>query len=396
MEIGDALEQLPQRIAEALEQRYGVPLHRVINATGIFLHTNLGRSPLPRSVAARISSFLDAYCDLEYRLTSGERGDRNLRVDGLLRAGTGAGAGILVNNNAGALVLILSALASNRDVIVSRGELVEIGGSFRIPDILAAAGVRLVEVGTTNRTRISDYDKAISERTAMLLKVYPSNYRQVGFTESVEPEALVKLGRQRGVAVVVDEGSGLLRPNPSPQLRDHPSMSELIALGCDLVCGSGDKLLGGPQAGLIVGTPELVERCHRNPLYRALRPDRFTFAGVEEVLRMHLAGRWMPVQGMWPDPGRHRQRLERLAAALEAEIVDAEGFLGGGSAPEMPIPGEALALPGRKRWLEALRRGVPPVVGYIREGRLILDVRTVDPADDPVLIEAVQAAKAES
>jgi L-seryl-tRNA(Ser) seleniumtransferase len=388
-----AVAQLPQQVASGLAREFGLPLHRVINATGIFLHTNLGRSPLPYQVATRIAGFLDAYCDLEYQLTSGRRGDRNLRVDRLLQAATGAEGGILVNNNASALILMLSALASGKEVIVSRGELVEIGGSFRIPDILTAAGVELVEVGTTNRTRTEDYEGAITDRTGLLLKVYPSNYRQIGFTSSVEPAALVELGQRRGVPVVVDEGSGLLRPNPAPQLRDHPSLSELMKLGCELACGSGDKLLGGPQAGLIVGRREFVDRCHRSPLYRALRPDRFTYAGVEEVLRMHLAGSPMPVSRMWADVDEHRKRLEAVGGALGAQIVPAEGFLGGGSAPEQPIPGEALAMPGRTQWLDDLRHGVPPVIGYIREGLLILDLRTVDPRDDEALIEAVKRAR---
>jgi L-seryl-tRNA(Ser) seleniumtransferase len=389
----EALADLPRRVAVGLERDYGAPLHRVINATGIFLHTNLGRSPLPQPVAARITAFLDAYCDLEYRLESGARGDRNLRVDRLLQAATGAEAGILVNNNAGALVLILSALASGKEVVVSRGELVEIGGSFRIPDILTASGVELIEVGTTNRTKLEDYERAISDKTGLLLKVFPSNYRQVGFTTSVEPGTLADLGERRGIVVVVDEGSGLLRPNRSPQLRDHRSLSELMSLGCDLACGSGDKLLGGPQAGLIVGRRDLVERCHRNPLYRALRPDRFTFAGIEEVLRMHLAGSELPMARMWVDEAEHRKRLETLAAALGAEIVAADGYLGGGSAPEKPIAGEALALPGNNRWLERLRQGKPPVIGYIREGRLVLDLRTVDPRDDGQLIDAVRTVR---
>jgi L-seryl-tRNA(Ser) seleniumtransferase len=391
-----AVEDLPQRVVASLQQMYGAPLRRVINATGIFLHTNLGRSPLPHQVATRLPGLLDAYCDLEYRLASGERGDRNVRVDRLLQATTGAEGGILVNNNAGALVLILSALASGKEVVVSRGELVEIGGSFRIPDILTAAGVKLIEVGTTNRTRVEDYERAITDRTGLLLKVYPSNYRQIGFTASVEVGPLVAVGRQRGVAVVVDEGSGLLRPNRSPQLRDHPSLSDLMEIGCDLACGSGDKLLGGPQAGLIVGRRESVDRCRRNALYRALRPDRFTFAGIEDVLRMHLAGNRLPLSRMWIDAGEHRERLERLAAELGAEIVAADGFLGGGSAPEKPIPGEALALAGRKRWLEEMRHGTPPVIGYIREGRLILDLRTVHPRDDPPLIQAVRSAQERS
>lgn len=388
------VEKLAGVIAAALREQYGVSLRRVINATGIFLHTNLGRAPLPREAAGRVATFLDAYCDLEYRLENGKRGDRNARVDQLLQAATGAEAGILVNNNAAALVLILSTLASGREVVVSRGELVEIGGSFRIPDILTAAGVVLVEVGTTNRTRLSDYEKAINDNTGLLLKVHPSNYRQIGFTAEVDAASLVELGRRHDVSVVVDEGSGLLRPHPAPQLRDHPSLSELIDVGCDLVCGSGDKLLGGPQAGLIVGRRSLVDGCHRNSLYRALRPDRFTFAGIEEVLRRRLAGSPMPLERLWVDDAEHRRRLERLAADLEADLVEADAFVGGGAAPERPIPGQALALPGRTEWLDALRVGEPPVVGYIRAGRLILDVRTVDPSDDSLLVDAVRAAKA--
>jgi L-seryl-tRNA(Ser) seleniumtransferase len=387
------LFRLPEAVAREMRERYGVSLQRVINATGIFLHTNLGRAPLPRPVAHRIAGFLDAYCDLEYRLDRGERGDRNERVDQLLQVATGAEAGILVNNNAAALVLILSALGTGTEVIVSRGELVEIGGSFRIPDILKAAGVVLVEVGTTNRTKRQDYEDAISERTGLLLKVYPSNYRQVGFTAAVEPRELVEIGERSRVPVVVDEGSGMLAAHPAPQLRDHPSLQELMSLGCDIACGSGDKLLGGPQAGLIVGRRDLVDRCHRNPLYRALRPDRCTFAGVEEILRLHLAGSSMPIERLWVDERSHRRRLEALAARIDAEIVPAEAFVGGGAAPERPIAGEALALPGRSDWLAALRQGEPPVVGYIRDGRLVLDLRTVDPEDDPHLERAVKALR---
>jgi L-seryl-tRNA(Ser) seleniumtransferase len=388
------LEELPGRVARGLRESFGLPLQRVLNATGIFLHTNLGRAPLPRSLAVRISGFLDAYCNLEYRLAEGKRSDRNERASNLLQVATGAGGGIVVNNNAGALVLILSTLAKGEEVIVSRGELVEIGGSFRIPEIVEASGTRLVEVGTTNRTRIADYEGAITDRTGLLLKVYPSNYLQTGFTASVDPSALVELGGRFDLPVVVDEGSGLLRPHPAPQLADHPSMRELISVGCDLVCGSGDKLLGGPQAGLVVGKREAVERCRRNPLYRALRPDRFAFAALEGVLRMHLAEQRMPIDRLWVDGSEHRRRLEELAPQLGAEIVPAEAYLGGGTAPERAIVGEALALPGEDRLLEELRRGDPPVIGYLHRGRLILDLRTIDPADDSLLAGVVGRALA--
>jgi len=388
--------KLPALVASAVERELGPPLRPVLNATGIFLHTNLGRAPLPPEVVARLPSALAGYCDLELDLDDGRRGDRNRRADRLLRALTGAEAGLVVNNNAAALVLILATLAGGREAVVSRGELVEIGGSFRLPEIVAAAGVRLVEVGATNRTRLADYRAAAGPATGLLLKVNPSNYRLTGFVEAVAAGELAALGRELGVPVAMDEGSGLLRPSNRSQLADHPSISELVADGCDLVCGSGDKLLGGPQAGLIVGRRELVERCRRHPLYRALRPDRGTFAALEAVLRLRLIGHSFPVDALWVEGDALRARLEPLAAALGAEIVTAEAFVGGGAAPERPIPGPALALPADTRLLERLRRGDPPVVGYIRGGRLVLDLRTVDPAADARLEEAVRAALAEA
>ncbi|HVF61475.1 MAG TPA: L-seryl-tRNA(Sec) selenium transferase [Thermoanaerobaculia bacterium] len=389
-----AVAALPERLAANLEERLGGGLRRALNATGIFLHTNLGRAPLPQSVARALPPLLDAYCDLEFELDDGRRGDRNRRLERLLTAATGAEAALVVNNNAAALVLALAVLARDREVVVSRGELVEIGGSFRIPEILAAAGALLVEVGSTNRTRLADYERAIGPETALLLKVFPSNFRVVGFTASVAPAELVELGRRRGLPLLVDEGSGLLRPHPAPALAGHPSLSELVAAGCDLACGSGDKLLGGPQAGLLVGRAEVVARCRKHPLYRALRPDRGGIAALEGVLKLHLAGAPLPLDRLWPEPAAHRRRLESAAAAVGAEIVPAEAFLGGGSAPEAPLPGEALALPGDDTLLRRLRTGEPPVVGYLRGGRLLLDLRTVDPENDPLLVAAVRAALA--
>ena len=389
-DIDGAVAALPGRIAARIQASLGDSLTRFLNATGVLLHTNLGRAPLPRSVAAGLPPLLDAYCDLELDAETGKRGERNRRAERLLTTLTGAEGALAVNNNAAALVLALAAHARGREVIVSRGELVEIGGSFRIPEILATAGARLVEVGATNRTRLSDYEKAIGPETALLLKVFPSNFRITGFTASVSPEELAGLGREKGIPVLVDEGSGLLRRRPEPQLAGHPSMEELIAAGCDLVCGSGDKLLGGPQAGLMVGRADLVRACRKHPLYRAFRPDRMAFAALEGVLRLHLAGTPLPLDRMWPDPSEHRTRLERVAAEIGAEIVPADAFLGGGSAPEVPIPGEALSLPGDDALLARLRRGA--VMGYLRQGRLMLDLRTVDPEDDPALIAAVRSA----
>ena len=394
-EMEGAVAALPLRVAAEVEALLGRPLRRVLNATGVFLHTNLGRAPLPAVVARGLPSLLDAYCDLELDLESGRRGQRNRRAERLLTALTGAEAALVVNNNAAALVIALAALAKDREVVVSRGELIEIGGSFRIPEIMAAAGARLVEVGATNRTRIADYAAAVGPATALLLKVFPSNFRLTGFVASVEPQEIVELGRRAGVPVLVDEGSGLLRRHAAPQLAGHPSLAELTAAGCDLACGSGDKLLGGPQAGLLVGRAGLIERCRRHPLYRALRPDRAALAALEGVLRLHLAGAPLPLDRLWPDREAHRARLERAAGELGAEIVPAEAFLGGGSAPEAPIPGEALALPGGDALLARLRHGEPPVIGYLRQGRLILDLRTVAPEDDEALIGAVRIARTE-
>jgi len=415
--LAEELASLPRRLAAELQAALGGELRRVLNATGVFVHTNLGRAPLPRAVAASLPPLLDAYCDLELDLATGRRGQRNGRIERLLTEATGAEAALAVNNNAAALLLCLAALAKDREVVVSRGELVEIGGSFRIPEILTAAGARLVEVGTTNRTRLADYETAAGPATALLLKVFPSNFRLSGFVAAVTPGELLELGRRLGVPVLVDEGSGLLRRRAAPQLAGHPSLAELMELGCDLACGSGDKLLGGPQAGLLIGRRDLLARCRRHPLYRALRPDRTVLAALERVLRLHLAGVPLPLDRLWPDPAAHRARLERAAAALATlvsaggsgpagppgpdgpdlvDIVVAEAFLGGGSAPEAPIPGEALALPGGDELLALLRRGEPPVVGYLRHGRLLLDLRTVAPEDDEELVGAVGRALAAS
>ncbi len=420
-DAGDALRELErtpaQVLARRLEAALGTPLRRVLNATGILLHTNLGRAPLPRAVTASLPPFLDAYCDLEVDLSTGRRSDRNQRVGQLLAALTGADAGLVVNNNAAAMVLVLSTLAKGREVLVSRGELVEIGGSFRIPDILEMSGARLAEVGTTNRTRLGDYAARLHDDTGLLLKVFPSNYRIEGFTQAASPRQLAELARRHDVPLLVDEGSGLPRPHASPQLRDHASLQQLIADGCDLACGSGDKLLGGPQAGLLVGRADLVRRCRQHPLYRALRPDRTVLATLEAVLRRHLAGAPMPLDRLWPDTEAHQERLQRAAETLrrggvETEILQADAYLGGGSAPESPIPGQALGVraPLRKEqgagqkpgsadsrvspneFAARLRQGATPVMGYVRGEVLILDLRTVDPDDDEALLAAVRAA----
>ncbi len=391
-ELEREIAALPETLERRLVARLGRLPARVLNATGVFLHTNLGRAPLPRDVARRVGDLLDAACDLEIDLDSGRRGDRLHRIAALIETLTGAEAALVVNNNAAALVLVLAAVAGGREVVVSRGELVEIGDSFRIPEILGAAGARLVEVGSTNRTHRRDYEAAMGPETALLLKVHPSNYRLEGFVASVPVAELAELGRAAAVPVLVDEGSGLLRPHAAPQLGRHASIRELLEMGADLVCGSGDKLLGGPQAGLLAGRRELIARCRRHPLYRALRIGRSVAVELDAVLRLHLTGTPLPLDRMWPDAAGHRARLEGLASATGGTIIPCEGFLGGGAAPGEPLPGEAVSLPGDEALARRLRSGTPPMVGYLREDRLILDLRTVEPDDDAVLIAAVRAA----
>jgi L-seryl-tRNA(Ser) seleniumtransferase len=401
-ELDRRLESLIGGIAEATVRALGAPPRRVINATGIFLHTNLGRAPLSPAVAAALPPLLTAACDLEIDLASGERGDRSRRLSARLTELSGAAAAVVVNNNASALLLALATFAAGREVVVSRGELVEIGGSFRIPDILAASGATLVEVGTTNRTRLEDYERAIGERTALLLKVHPSNYRMTGFVESVDVGGLAKLAERRRLPILVDEGAGLLRRPASPRAprsfpSGHASVAELVAAGANLVSSSGDKLLGGPQAGLLFGDRESIARCARHPLYRALRPGRLVALALDAVLAQHLAGAPLPLDRLWPEPARHRARVDRLASRLGALVVEAEAFAGGGAAPGEGIPGPVVVLAERRidDFAARLRTREPAVVGYVHDGRLHLDLRTVEDADDEAVFEAVERARAE-
>jgi L-seryl-tRNA(Ser) seleniumtransferase len=319
-------------------------------------------------------------------------------VEGLLCALTGAPAALLVNNNAASLVLVLATLAAGKEVVVSRGELVEIGGSFRIPSILEAAGAKLREVGATNRVRLSDYESALGPDTALILKVFPSNYRLSGFVSSVEVPSLVELCRRRELPLLVDEGSGLLRPQApprpaAPQLQGHSSMRELLSMGSDLVCGSGDKLLGGPQAGILVGEKDLVRRCQRHPLYRALRPDRACVVTMGEILRLHLSDAELPIDRLWASPDQMMPRLLKLQEALGGEIVESDAFVGGGAAPEAAIPGRALALEADDGLTRRLREGDPAVIVFQRTGKMIIDLRTVDPTDDQAFLEAFLGAR---
>jgi L-seryl-tRNA(Ser) seleniumtransferase len=382
-------------------------LDRVINATGVVLHTNLGRAPLGAVALDRLALIGARYSNLELDIRTKERGSRYDHVDALLCRLTGADASLVVNNNAAAVLLALESLARGREVVVSRGELIEIGGAFRIPDIMARSGARLVEVGTTNRTRRGDYAGAIGPETALLLKVHPSNYRVVGFTESVSTRELAELGRERGVPVMEDLGSGSfvdLRPWGLPH---EPTAPETVAAGADVVTFSGDKLLGGPQAGIVVGQRPLVERCRKNPLNRALRIDKLTLAALEATLRAYedpeRARREIPTLRMLTEPEaavrRRAQRcLRGLPAAvrqsLGARVVPDRSQVGGGALPTVELPTAALALGSRDRSAETLdarlRAGQPPVIGRIAADRLLLDCRTIADDELPLVIAALR------
>jgi L-seryl-tRNA(Ser) seleniumtransferase len=371
---GDVVE----RVAAELELLLTPSLRRVLNATGVIVHTNLGRAPLAPEALARVTEVGSGYSNLEYALEAGARGSRQDHVAGLLRDVTGAEAALVVNNNAGAVLLALAALAEGREAIVSRGELVEIGDGFRIPDLLTRSGARLLEVGATNRTRVADYESAIGEETAVLLRVHQSNFRLVGFTERPPLGELARLAERRGLVLVDDLGSGAL-----VDLGDEPTAKACLAGGAHLVTFSGDKLLGGPQAGIVAGRADLVERLRRHPLQRALRADKLSLAALEGTLRLYRASRRgeIPVLRMVEEkPEAVRARAERLASLTGGEVERTIARVGGGALPLAEIESFACAL--EQELAPALRSSDPPVIGIVRDGRLLLDCRTL--ADDEV------------
>jgi L-seryl-tRNA(Ser) seleniumtransferase len=345
-------------------------LRRVINATGVIVHTNLGRAPLATAAVEAVTRAAAGYSNLELDLVSGSRGSRHAHVEGLLRTLTGAEAAIAVNNGAGAVLLAAAALAGpGREVVVSRGQLVEIGGGFRVPDVIAQAGARLVEVGTTNRTRIADYAAALGPDTGAVLRVHQSNFRQLGFVEDVPVEALCELG----VPVIDDVGSGALAA-----VGDEPTVQRSVRAGAALVCFSGDKLLGGPQAGLLVGRADAVEAARRHPLARALRIDKLSLAALEATLRLHRdAPEEIPVLAMLhAAPLVLAARAERLAGAVGGSVIDGVSRVGGGALPLLELPGPVVALPDPSL-AAVLRAGDPPVLARVEDDRLILDPRTL-------------------
>jgi L-seryl-tRNA(Ser) seleniumtransferase len=399
---------LVDRVVASVTRAGRFSLREVINATGVVLHTNLGRAPLSEAAIGRLVAVAAGYSNLELNLESKERGSRYAHVKGLLQRLTGAESAIVVNNNAAAVLLALETLARGREVVVSRGELIEIGGEFRIPDIMARSGAILREVGTTNRTHLRDYADAIGPNTALLMKVHTSNYRVVGFTAQVSSRELVALGRDRGVPVMEDLGSGSLLDLRRWGFPDEPTVPEVVAAGIDVVAFSADKLLGGPQGGVVVGRQALIARLEKNPLNRALRIDKLTIAALEATLDAYDAGRaqeTIPTLRLLTEPlAVVRRRAQRLLSRLGAEVrrrtaaavVDDHAQVGGGALPTVQLPTAGIALgstPETARALdERLRCGNPAVIGRIVDDRLILDCRTVFPAQVPSLAAAIIAA----
>ncbi len=381
-------------------------LRRVINATGVVVHTNLGRSPLPARAQRHLRQVAGCYTNVEFDIERGKRGGRGAGVERLLLRLTGAEAALVVNNNAAAVFLALRALAEGREVAVSRGELVEIGGSFRIPDVMRSSGAILREIGTTNRTHLRDYEDAVGDDTAMLLKVHRSNFRVIGFVAEVDRGPLVELGRRTDVPVVEDLGSGQLVPGSSA---GEPVVRDAVAAGVDLVTFSGDKLLGGPQAGIVVGRKDLVQRLARDPMMRVLRVDKLTYAALEGTLRHYLDGEadQVPTHGrVHRDPADSRRAAEELLHKIQAGVPDlgdhfeatteeVTGRAGGGAMAQVDLLGHAVSLLPTHRdashWAELLRLGETPVIVRVADDRVWLDPRTLLPGDDDDLVAALAA-----
>ena len=399
----------PGHLEAAAAERLAALLHGtlrpVVNATGVIVHTNLGRAPLADAAREAAAESASGYANLEYDVDSGERGSRQAHIEPLLTRITGAEAGMAVNNCAGAVLLACAALAGGREIAVSRGQLVEIGGSFRIPEVAEQSGARLVEVGTTNRTRISDYERALGAATGAVLRAHPSNFRTLGFVEEVPIEELCALAGERGVPVIDDVGSGVLAEG-MPELADEPPVRRSVAAGSALVCFSGDKLLGGPQAGLLVGTAEAVAACRAHPLARALRIDKLSLAALAATLRLYLdqaeAARQIPVLRMLsaaePELEARAEKMRRrlVESGVSAELLRAAAKVGGGALPLLELEGPVCAVDpaplGLDELARRLRAGEPPIIGRAREGWLLLDPRTLDDAEADAAAIGVERA----
>ncbi len=395
-----------ERVKTSLRTKASPSLKRVINATGVILHTNLGRAPLSEQAIQRLIEVGRYYSNLEYDLKEGTRGHRYKHVEDLLREITGAEAAFVVNNNAAAVLLALNTLAEGKEVLVSRGELVEIGGSFRIPEVMAKSGAVLKEVGTTNRTHLYDYERAISENTVMILKVHTSNYRVIGFTSEVPLEDIVQLARKYGLLVMEDLGSGLLLDLSEWGMKEEPTVQGAIKAGVDLVTFSGDKLLGGPQAGLILGKKDLIDAMRKNPLSRALRVDKLTLSSLEATLRAYLdpekAIKEIPVLRMLTTPlGEIRKKARRIKRSIQTHVPEVEVSLvrdtsriGGGSFPLLELPTVCVGIKAKGIKVSVLERmlreGDPPVVARVSDEMLLLDPRTIFEEEIPLLVGALK------
>ncbi len=407
---GDApsLDSIVERATELIGQTERSYLRSVINATGVLVHTNLGRSPLGAAQLEAVAEIAGGYSNLEYSIEEGERGSRYVHAQSLINDLTGSEAALVVNNNAAAVLLMLAGLARNKEVIISRGELIEIGGEFRIPDVMEHAGVRLVEIGTTNRTHLADYERAITPDTAAILKVHPSNYKVVGFTSSVSSHDLARLAQGRRVYFLHDLGSGLISSEAGNAFDSEPTIAESLREGADLVTFSGDKLLGGPQAGVIAGRAELITKLSKHPLLRALRMGKLDLAALEATLRLYLEGRRAEIP-LWAMAEASLETLEARARTISSQIssdgvkaqaVPVESVTGGGSLPGESLPSWAIAIESSERSADELERrlryGSTPVIARIEDDRLLLDLRTVPKALDDLLTSLLAAATAPS
>jgi len=397
--IAALVDSVAERVAASLRPT----LCPVINATGVIIHTNLGRAPLSAEAREAMEAVARGYSNLEFDLEVGRRGSRYVHAEELLCRLTGAEAALVVNNNAGAVLLMLTALAKGKEVIISRGQLVEIGGGFRIPEVMAQSGAHLVEVGTTNRTYIEDYEEAITENTAALMRAHHSNFRMTGFVHEPKLSELVELGRERGLLVLDDLGSGALLDTSAYGLAHEPTLQESLAAGVDLVSSSCDKLLGGPQGGIILGRRELIARLRRHPLTRALRVDKTTLAGLQATLLHYLEGKAPQKVPVWRMIATPLEEIEKRARAwaegladlgVDVNVVDGESAVGGGSLPGETLPTRLLAIKGvpLDELARRLRTGEPAVVGRIERDMLLFDPRTVLPAEDEALLQALRRA----
>lgn len=397
--LEDALSALPDLVANRVDSLNSPSFKRVVNATGVVVHTNLGRSPLPQNSLNMIHSLAGRYLNLEFDLKTGKRGNRDSGIRRLLKLLFPGYDAVVVNNNAAAVLLILNTLAAEKEVIISKGRIIEIGDSFRINQIQEKSGATLREVGTTNRTHLQDFQEAISEKTALLMSVHPSNYRVIGFTAEVSLAELVELGNSQSLPVIEDWGSGCIAEPKKYGIKNEESAHEVLSAKPDAICFSGDKLLGGPQAGIIIGKPDVITRIRRNHLYRALRVDKLTLIGLEEVIRAYLKGdeQNQPILEML---GRSLEDLEERAKAIVSEIgndrleiVKVSGRVGGGAAPEVEISSLALKIPADvfnpHELKESLRRREIPIIVRVKDEGVYLDLRTVFPDEDSLITQAL-------